>query len=119
MGGMLKAELLKLVQTACTDAKILHCPKHLALDLKEFYAFMFARLERGDLRDIEVGKRLFRLVLFARRPLTVVELRHALLIVDDRNAPSCEEYHQNIIWVIAKRIEHCGGNFLEINGNYS
>ncbi|KAF8533660.1 hypothetical protein BDD12DRAFT_913955 [Trichophaea hybrida] len=68
--------------------------------------------------DIQIGKQLFRFVLFARRPFTVVELRDALAlaILDDHNA-SYEEFQQNLISAISRRIEHCGGDFLEIKAD--
>ncbi|KAF8535276.1 hypothetical protein BDD12DRAFT_893473 [Trichophaea hybrida] len=113
---LVKTELLRLVETGCTNAEILHCLKDLPPHLEEFYKLMFARLENGHLRDIQIGKRLFRLVLFARRPFTVVELRDALAILDDHNA-SYEEFQQNQISAISRRIEHCGGGFLEIKAD--
>ncbi|KAF8539339.1 hypothetical protein BDD12DRAFT_737511, partial [Trichophaea hybrida] len=114
--ALVKTELLRLIQTGCTDAEIIDCLKVLPADLEEFYRLMFSRLERGHPRDIQVGKRLFRFVLFARRPFTVVELRHALAILDYYNA-SNEDFQKNIIRTIERRIEHCGGNFVEIKGN--
>ncbi|KAF8241264.1 hypothetical protein K440DRAFT_573903, partial [Wilcoxina mikolae CBS 423.85] len=113
--GLVKTELLRLVETGCTDAEILHCLKDLPPDLEEFYTLMFARLEKGHQRDIRVGKKLFRFVMFARRPLTVIELRHALAIPDD-HIPY-EEFQQSIIRDTRRRIEYCGGNFLEIKAD--
>ena len=115
--SLVKTELVALVETGCTNAEILACLKRLPTELEDFYAFMFKRLERGKVRDIQDGIRLFRFVLFARRPLTVVELRHAVAILDDRNT-SYEEFQHNIISALARRIEHCGGNFLEIKGKF-
>jgi hypothetical protein len=114
--GLVKTELLKLVETGCTDAEILNCLKELPSDLVEFYTLMFARLEKGHQRDIRVGKKLFRFVIFARRPLTVIELRHALAILDD-HIPH-EKFQQSIIRDTRRRIEYCGGNFLEIKGKF-
>jgi hypothetical protein len=114
--GLVKTELLKLVETGCTDAEILICLKDLPPDLEEFYTLMFARLEKGHQRDIRDGKKLVRFVIFARRPLTVIELRHALAILDD-HIPY-EEFQQSIIRDTRRRIEYCGGNFLEIKGKF-
>ncbi|KAF8537128.1 hypothetical protein BDD12DRAFT_746119, partial [Trichophaea hybrida] len=111
--SLIKTELLTHVETACTDAEILRRLKDLPPELEDLYKLMFARLERGQLRDIQDGMKLFRFVLYALRPLNVVELRDALAMPDDHN-PSYEEFQQNIISAIARRIEHCGGNFLEI-----
>ncbi|KAF8542365.1 hypothetical protein BDD12DRAFT_385345 [Trichophaea hybrida] len=110
--GLVKTELVGLIETGCTNAEILACLKRLPTELEDFYAFMFDRLESGKDRDIKDGIRLFRLVLIACRPLTVVELRHALAILD--RSQSGEEFQNNIISAIERRIVHCGGNFLEI-----
>ena len=115
--SLVKTELVALVETGCTNAEILACLKRLPTELEDFYAFMFERLERGKVRDIQDGIKLFRFVLFARRPLIVMELRHALAMLDDRNT-SYEEFQNNIISALARRIEHCGGNFLEIKGKF-
>jgi hypothetical protein len=115
--SLVKAELVALVETGCTNAEILACLKRLPTELEDFYAFMFERLEKGKVRDIQDGIRLFRFVLFARRPLIVMELRHALAMLDDRNT-SYEEFGNNIISALPRRIEHCGGNFLEIKGKF-
>jgi hypothetical protein len=113
--GLVKTELLRLVVTGCTNAEILHHLKEIPADLEHFYKVMFARLESGQPRDIRDGIRLFRFIFFALRPLTVDELRHALAMLDDHN-PSYEEFQQNTISAMRTRIEHCGGNFLEIKG---
>jgi len=76
---------------------------------------MFNTLENGPLRDIRDGIRLFEFVLFALRPLTVEELRDALAVPDDHNS-SYENFQQNKIGEIDRRIKHCGGDFLEIRG---
>jgi len=115
--GLIKTELLTLVACGCTHAQILQCLKDLPPDLEDFYGFMFARLESGNLRDIQLGRRLFQFVLFARRPLTVAELRHALAIQDSHNL-SLEEFEQNLISGLARTIVSCGGNFLEIKGKF-
>jgi hypothetical protein len=76
---------------------------------------MFHRLEKNKSEVIQDAIRLFRLLLFALRPLTVVELRDALM-PDVYNPPneSRQELHS-----FMKRITHSGGNFLEINGVFS
>jgi hypothetical protein len=62
---------------------------------------------------------MFRLVLFTYSPLRVTELHHALTVPDNSDAefsPSNELFSVKLIHGIAKRIVHCGGNFLEVNG---
>jgi len=115
--ALVKTELHRLVETGCRNSEILQRLKDLPQDLEELYKLMLARLEGGEDRDIQDGIRIFRFVLFARRPLAVAELRHALAILDGHNS-SYEEFQQNIISAIERRIEHCGGNFLEIKRNF-
>jgi hypothetical protein len=115
--NLIKTELVAIVETGCPNDEILYCLKQLPTELEDFYQFMFDRLERGKVRDIQDGIRLFRFVLLACRPLTVAELRHALAILDDWNT-SYEEFQNHIIRALARRIEHCGGNFLEIKGTF-
>ncbi|KAF8541819.1 hypothetical protein BDD12DRAFT_667923, partial [Trichophaea hybrida] len=110
--ALVKSELLRIAETGCTNAEIVDRLKSLPAELEDLYALMFSRLENSDSRDIQDGIKLFRFVLFALRPLTVEELRDAIAIPFDYN-PSFE-FQQNRTTAIERRIEHCGGNFLEI-----
>ena len=110
--SLVKAELLSCIDRGRPDAEILQCLNALPRDLKDMYTFMFHRLEDNKPEVIQDGIRLFRLLLFALRPLTVVELRDALIPDDDN--PSHESRQQ--IYAFKKRMTHSGGNFLEIKG---
>jgi hypothetical protein len=112
---LVKTELLDYAETGYTEAEILDALRDLPPKLEDIYKKMFDKLEKGQSRDINIGIRLFRFVLFALRPLTVEELRNALAMLDNHN-PSYEEFQRNKIHEIERRIEHCGGNFLEIKG---
>ncbi|KAF8536605.1 hypothetical protein BDD12DRAFT_747910 [Trichophaea hybrida] len=114
--SLVKYEMLNHVERGLPDAEILKCLKGLPKKLEDFYNFMFDRLERGHPLDIQDGIKLFRFILFALRPLTVVELREALALPDDNNT-SYEDFQQNKTRAIVRRIEHCGGNFLEIKAD--
>jgi hypothetical protein len=113
--NLVKTELLDYAETGYTDAEILDALRELPPELEDFYKKMFDRLEKGQRRDIAIGIRLFRFVLFTLRPFTVEELRDALAMLDNQN-PLYEEFQRNKIHEIDRRIEHCGGNFLEIKG---
>jgi hypothetical protein len=115
--SLVKYELLSLVERGHPEAKILECLNGLPKKLEDFYNYMFHRLERGNPQDIQDRIKLFRFVLFAFRPLTVLELRDALALPDDYSA-SYEDFEKNKSSAIARRIEHCGGNFLEIKGAF-
>lgn len=110
--SLVKAELLSCIEKGRPDAEILQCLNALPRDLKDMYTFMFHRLEDNKPEVIQDGIKLFRLLLFALRPLTVLELRDALIPDDDN--PSHEARQQ--IHAFKKRMTHSGGNFLEIKG---
>ncbi|KAF8540120.1 hypothetical protein BDD12DRAFT_792199 [Trichophaea hybrida] len=114
--SLVKYELITHVERGLPDAGILKCLKGLPKKLEDFYNFMFDRLERGHPQDIQDVIKLFRLVLFALRPLNVLELRETLALPDENN-PSYEDFQQNKTGAIVRRIEHCGGNFLEIKAD--
>ncbi|KAF8535368.1 hypothetical protein BDD12DRAFT_893133 [Trichophaea hybrida] len=89
-------------------------------DLMGFYQMMLERLNLGSDLDIADGLKVFQLVLFASRPLRVVEFQHALAIpgdFDPLHIPTHETFQKNINEDIEKRILHCGGNFLETKGH--
>jgi hypothetical protein len=111
--ALIRNELLRYT-TGCTNTEVFDRLKSLPKELEEFYILIFERLENGNPPDIQDGIRLFRFILFALRPITVEELCDAIAIRDDHN--NAEEFHQNRTSAIVRRIEHCGGNFLEIKG---
>jgi len=112
---LVRSELAQYAETGYRDPEIFEVLKGLPQELEPFYQRMLNKLENGPLRDIRDGIRLFEFVLFALRPLTVEELRDALAVPDDRNS-SYPKFQQNKISAIGRRIEHCGGGFLEIKG---
>ncbi|KAF8538262.1 hypothetical protein BDD12DRAFT_649380, partial [Trichophaea hybrida] len=117
---LVKQKLLKYSETGCTEKRIFNYLKCLPTGLEEFYRTMLNELEeRDEPEDFEDGLRMFRLVLFANRPLRLAELHHALAIPDDPNAefsPSDDSFEEDLIHGIDNRVIHCGGNFLEIKG---
>jgi len=113
---LVRSELVRCAETGYRGSEIFEVLRGLPRELEPFYQRMFNTLENGLPQEIRDGIRLFEFVLFALRPLTVEELRDALAVPDDHN--SCyENFQQNKISAIGRRIEHCGGGFLEIKGN--
>jgi hypothetical protein len=110
--ALIKKKLQDLVERGYSGTDILKTLKNLPPELEEFYTYMFGKLEIGR-GDIVIGIRLFHFILFAFRPLTVEELSDVLAMPDDRT-PSYKEFCANKIQGINRRIEHCGGGFLEI-----
>jgi hypothetical protein len=114
---LVKQELLAYAECGVTKKQIFDFLKSLPTELEQFYKRILNDLERRQTRDIEDGQKMFRLVLFAYRPLRLEEFRQALAIPDDLQgefSPSDESFEDNLILGIDKRIIHCGGNLLEV-----
>jgi hypothetical protein len=113
-------ELLKYRATGFRDQDIYAFLRCLPTELDEFYEVMLRELEDNrDQPDINVGVRMFQLVLFACRPLRIAEIQQALAIPDDVDAeysPSDKSFEDELTGDIVKRIIYCGGNFLDIRG---
>lgn len=126
---LVKEEIQDFVEQGSTEEDILEFLRSLPTELEEFYKRILEKLgkKESDLRD---GIKMFRFVLFARRPLTVAELRHTLGIQDNPDtefAPSDEDFQRRIpaqpvnvllshgveerrrINLMEQRIIHCGG----------
>ena len=91
----------------------------LPTELKGFYERILTQLESGIRRDIRVGQRVLRFVLFTYRPLELEELRQALAVGDSLDAAhfvSDASLEGNLIFEIGNRLVSCTGNFLQIKG---
>ena len=116
---LVEKELLKYDETGCNNNEIYNFLESLPTELDSFYERILDKLENNEQRDIKVGVKVFQLVLFAFRPLSVLEIQHALAISDDIDPeylPSNASFEDELIKHIHKRIIHCGGNFLDIKG---
>ncbi|KAF8253297.1 hypothetical protein K440DRAFT_679197, partial [Wilcoxina mikolae CBS 423.85] len=113
-----------------TKARIFDFLKGLPQELEGIYNLILWDLCQGDSDDdgdkdeddIADGVKMFRLVLFTRRPLTITELQHCLAIPDHPDAefvPSIEAFERHNILGIQNRIAHCGGNLLECKDGIS
>jgi hypothetical protein len=108
-------ELLLSHEAGYSEEEIFDLLKQLPTELDDFYRRMFEVMEKKKKADVAVGVRMFQFVLFARRPLTVQELLHALGIPDDPGAqfaPSDEDFKKRV--PLERRIISCGGNFVEV-----
>jgi len=112
---LVRGELVRCVETGSRGSDIFEVLRGLPRELEPFYQRMLNTLDNGLPREIRDGIRLFEFVLFALRPLTAEELRDVLAVPDDHNS-SYPKFQQNKISAIGRRIEHCGGGFLEIKG---
>ncbi|KAA8893235.1 hypothetical protein FN846DRAFT_229021 [Sphaerosporella brunnea] len=107
-------ELLMCAQNGYTTKRIFDDLQSLPTELEDFYQFILKKLEKGKPDDITDGFRMFELVLFAYRPLKVMELRDALAVQElGQNKPSNQLFEQSRIKGMGKRLVHCCGNILE------
>jgi len=116
---LVRRQLLKYAEQGLTPKDVLDGLKRLPTGLAEFYNLMLTRLEKSETQDINNGLKMFRLVLFAFRPLRLAEFHHALAIADDFDAefsPSDESFEDELSLDINKHIIHFGGGFLEVQG---
>jgi len=116
---LVRGQLVKFVEKGCSKSEIFGFLKSLPTELEDFYKHILKDLEKNEVSDAAVGKRMFELVLFASRPLRVPEFQHAFAItdyVDSGLNPSGESFQDCLIVEIEKRIIHCSGNLLEIKG---
>jgi hypothetical protein len=102
-----------------TEDKLFEFLTELPTELDGFYIRILGKL-RGRKRDprlLENAKTMFQFALFARRPLTVDELRHALGIKANSDAEfmvSDEHFRSQLINEIEQHVIDCGGNLFEI-----
>jgi len=116
---LVKQELLAYAETGVNKKQIFEFLKSLPTELEEFYERILKKLEKRNEWDIERGQKMFRLALFACRPLRLEEFKQALAIPDDPLAEfslSDETFENELIIGIERCLIHCGGNFLEVKG---
>jgi len=125
---LVRDRLIKFATKGYNKVRIFDFLKSLPRELEGFYEFMLQDLcrpnkekdneEGGD--DIADGFRMFQLVLFARRPLTIWELQHCLAILGCLDAvPSVEAFESHKLLKITNRVTHCGRNLLECKEGFS
>ncbi|KAF2183392.1 hypothetical protein K469DRAFT_690132 [Zopfia rhizophila CBS 207.26] len=127
---LVREELLACKEQGYSEEEFIEFLKGLPRELEAFYTLMFERMNTNksnlrnprnlqdlrNYRDLQVGIKMFRFVLFARRPLTVDELRHALIIPDNLGTKftASDDSLQEHTLPSEQRIIYGGGHFLEI-----
>jgi hypothetical protein len=113
---LIRDELVRFVEQGWSKNEIFGFLKGLPTELEEMYGQIFNELKSYNPK---MARRVFELVLFARRPLRVLELQHELGISDmlyTAIVPSEKCFEDSLIVGIEKRIIHCGRNLLEWRG---
>ncbi|KNB06504.1 kinesin [Fusarium oxysporum f. sp. lycopersici 4287] len=111
-------QLVKSYGDGFSEEEIFGLLKQLPTQLEDFYKHMLEKMLEGK-SDLVGDVKIFRFVLFAKRPLAVDELLHALGIPnnpDTQFTPSNDSFRKRI--PSEQRIVSCGGNFLEIKGRH-
>jgi hypothetical protein len=107
-------ELETYAEEGYSEEQIFESLQGLPTLLEDFYKLMFKKMNQ-DKRYPTDAVKIFRFLLFGRRPLTVDELLHALGISDNPDTQftlSDDSFQRRI--PSEPRIISCGGNFLEI-----
>ncbi|KAL7934069.1 putative kinesin [Trichoderma chlorosporum] len=109
-------ELLILHENGDSERDIFKRLVQLPTELEELYILMLNKM-RENKSYIAYGLKMFRFVLFARRPLTVNELLHSLGIPDDTESDLVffsDDSFEERIPSSERIIISSGGNFIEI-----
>jgi nucleoside-triphosphatase THEP1 len=114
--SLIRKELLDYIEANEDRNQIISFLKEVPVELEDYYRFTLRRVQQP--KEISNTRTIFRLVLFARRPLTVVELYHAFEFSKDSivTLPSDEKFQENTLEIVEKRILHYGHNLLETRG---
>jgi len=112
-------ELLDYINAFGDKNQFIPFLKKVPVDLQELYKFT---LDRVQLSAIVDTRKIFQFILFARHPLTVVEVYHATIFpehdsaVDSLVLPSDEKFQETTYDHMEKRILYLGRNLLETRG---
>lgn len=113
---LISEQLIEAHEEGCSEEEVFELLQQLPTELEDFYGLMLEKMKHNKSSILHAAK-LFRLVLFARRPLTVDEILHALSIPDCVNSdlrfiPSDASLEKRLP-SSERVILSSGGNFLE------
>ncbi|UKZ70704.1 uncharacterized protein TrAtP1_011676 [Trichoderma atroviride] len=114
---LISEQLIKAHEEGLSEEEIFRLLKQLPTELEDLYKLMLEKMEHNN-ASLLYGARMFEFILFARRPLTVDELLHALGILntadsDSKLIPSDALFEKHIP-TSDRIILSGGGNFLEL-----
>lgn len=114
---LISEQLIDAHERGCSEGEVFELLERLPTALEDFYSHMLEEMKQNN-SSHSYAARMFRIILFAKRPLTVDELLHALGIsnsVDsDSNFIPCDTLFKKSIPSSEMVILSNGGNFLEI-----
>ncbi|KAK4082913.1 uncharacterized protein Triagg1_1803 [Trichoderma aggressivum f. europaeum] len=110
-------ELLRFHEDGYSEHDIFVMLKQLPTELEELYELMLDKMRKNK-SSLSYGLKMFRFILFARRPLRVNELLHSLAIPDNTESTLIsnltDEIFEERVPLSERIIVSCGGNFIEI-----
>ncbi|KAL7896637.1 purine and uridine phosphorylase [Trichoderma sp. TUCIM 5745] len=114
---LISEHLIEAHEQGYSEDEVFDLLKRLPTELEDFYGLMLEKMKQNKF-SLSYATRMFRIILFAKRPLTVDELLHAIGIsksVDvGTNYIPCDTLFEKSIPSSERIILSSGGNFLEI-----
>jgi predicted kinase len=116
---LISEELIRSYEEGYSEEEVFEFLQQLPTELEDFYGRMLEKMKENKL-SLSHGAKMFRLILFAKRSLTVDELLHAHGVsdsfdLDSKYIPSDISFEKRIP-SSERFIISCGGNFLDIKG---
>jgi hypothetical protein len=114
---LISEQLIAAYEEGYSEEEVFELLKRLPTELEDFYSLMLEKMRHNKSSLLHAAK-LFQLILFARRPLTIDEILHALSISDNVDSnpkfiPSDASFEKRLP-SSERVILSSGGNFLEI-----
>ncbi|KAF8535309.1 hypothetical protein BDD12DRAFT_670642, partial [Trichophaea hybrida] len=117
---LVRQQLLRFAESGYTTAEIFQFLKSLPTELADFYTLMLARLESSDLQNTKHRQKMFQLILYSYRPLSLTEVEHCFAVPDEIDIeflPTTMSFQKDGVQDIKNRVISCGGGFLEVRGS--
>lgn len=119
---LVQQELMNAHDAGYSETAAFELLKQLPTELEAMYERMFDKMKENKSCRL-YGPKMLRLILFAKRPLTVDELLHAFGIPDDRDLDPkyalSDDSFQKRIPTSERFINACGGDFIEIKRRHA
>ncbi|KAF4991857.1 hypothetical protein FGRMN_7575 [Fusarium graminum] len=106
-------ELLAFQESGCSQEEVFTSLQSLPTELEDYYEHMLLKMNKRE-KEVRDAVKMFSFVLYGQRPLTVIEVLHALSVLDSQSGnfvPTSDYIEKHL--PTERRIWFCGGNFLE------
>ncbi|KAF5672509.1 ankyrin repeat-containing protein [Fusarium heterosporum] len=106
-------ELLAFQESGCSQEEVFTSLQSLPTELEDYYEHMLLKMNKRE-KEVRDTIKMFSFVLYGQRPLAVMEVLHALSVLDCQSSnfvPASDYIEKHL--PTERRIWFCGGNFLE------